>query len=270
MKELKEEMKITKIFPGLSSRRLICLLSIFLAFSVSFPPLVEAADSGSKFTVTADLVSSYVWRGSLSTQNPVPNIQPTISFSTGKLEAGVWGSTDFAGSYKEVDPYLIITKGLLKIVLTDYNWNFTRSNYFNYGRDQTGHRVEGTIGYTGSKSFPINITCSTIVYGYDKRADDSTRQAWSTYAELGYSKGAAAFFLGFTPWASYYNNYGTTVFDAEATRKSFSVVNIGASISKGLKITESYSLPVKVALIVNPSATYSRNDYIHLTVGITI
>jgi len=221
------------------------------------------------YKITADLVSSYVWRGSLATQNPVPNIQPSFSYTKGNFEIGVWGSTDFVGSYKEIDPYIFLTSGQFKFVVTDYNWNFDRANYFNYKNSETGHRLEGTVGYTGPEAVPISVTWNTMFYGLDKKSSDSTKQAYSTYIELGYTKGAASFFFGFTPWASYYNNYGVTAFDLTATKKSFSIVNIGASITKALKINETYSLPLKATFVINPSATYSRNDYIHLIFGVT-
>ncbi len=136
----------------------------------------------------------------------------------GNFEIGVWGSTDFAGTYKEVDPYVSLTSGKFKFLFTDYNWNFDRANYFNYQNDETGHRLEGTIGYLGSEVLPINITWNTMFYGYDKNTDNE--QAYSTYIELGYSKGPASFFFGFTPWASYYNNYGITAFYPGAEKKS--------------------------------------------------
>jgi hypothetical protein len=230
----------------------------------------QTTEPASPIKISADIVSSYVWRGSLATSSPTPNFQPTLAFIKGNFEIGAWGSTDFTGSYKEVDPYISLTSGQFKLAVTDYDWNFDKADYFNYKNSETGHRLEGTIGFTGPATLPISVTWNTLFYGFDKKSTDSTKQAFSTYIELGYSKGPAAFFFGFTPWASYYNNYGATVFDPEAAKKSFSVVNIGASLSKGIKITESYSLPVKASLIINPSATYSKSDYIHLTIGITI
>jgi hypothetical protein len=232
--------------------------------------MAQTTEPASPFKITADIVSHYVWRGSMATGSPTPNFQPTLAFTKGKFEIGVWGSTDFIGSYKEIDPYISLTSGQLKFAVTDYCWNFDQANYFNYKNSETGHRLEGTIGFTGPNFLPISIIWNTLFYGLDKKSNNSTKQAYSTYIELGYSKGPASFFFGFTPWASYYNNYGTTAFDPEAAKKSFSVVNIGASLSKGLKITETYSLPVKVTLVINPSASYSKSDYIHLTVGITI
>jgi len=247
------------------------LIFLFLTLSVitNIKVSAQSADPSSPFKVTADLVSHYVWRGSMATGSPTPNFQPTLAYVKGNLEIGVWGSTDFVGSYKEVDPYITYTAGHIKLLLTDYDWNFNHSDYLNYKNDKTGHMLEGTIGFTGTEAFPVSVTWNTMIYGFDKKPDDSSKQAYSTYVELGYSKGAASLFLGFTPWSGYYNNYGTTNFDPGASKKTFSVVNIGASVTKALKISETYSLPLKATLVINPSATYSRNDYIHLIFGIT-
>jgi len=248
-----------------------CILLVMFITLVCFPSHINAqtSDSVSPFKVTADLVSQYVWRGSLATGSPTPNFQPTLAFTEGNFEIGVWGSTDFVGSYKEVDTYISLTVGQFKLAVTDYNWNLDKANYFNYANSETGHRIEGTIGFTGTKAIPISIIWNTMFYGLDKKSEESTKQAYSTYIELGYSNGPVSFYFGFTPWAGYYNNYGVTTFDPGAREKTFSIVNIGTSITKTLKITESFSLPLKATLVINPSATYSRNDYIHLVFGIT-
>ena len=248
---------------------LTAILGITICFIIPFSAKAQEASSTSSFKVTADLVSSYVWRGSLATGSPTPNFQPTLAFTKGKFEIGVWGSTDFVGSYKEVDPYVSLSPGQFKFAVTDYNWNFDQANYFNFKNSETGHRFEGTIGFTGTVAVPISVTWNTMFYGLDKKSDDSTKQAYSTYIELSYSKGSASFYLGFTPWAGYYNNYGVTTFDTEASKKTFSIINIGASVTKALKINETYSLPLKATLVINPTATYSRNDYVHLIFGIT-
>jgi hypothetical protein len=247
------------------------IFGMITCFIIFFSAKAQTADSTSTspFKVTADLVSHYVWRGSMATGSPTPNFQPTLAFTKGIFEIGIWGSTDFVGSYKEVDPYVSLTARQFKLAITDYNWNFDKTNYFNYKNSETGHRFEGTIGFTGTVAVPISVTWNTMFYGLDKKSDDSTKQAYSTYIELGYSKGVASFFFGFTPWAGYYNNYGVTTFDPGASKKTFSIVNIGVSVSKALKINKTFSLPLKATLIINPSATYSRNDYVHLVFGIT-
>jgi hypothetical protein len=245
----------------------VLLLPVLSLFSL----IIQAQTNKdvSSFRITADLVSCFVWRGSLATSGPTPNFQPTMAYAKGNFEIGAWGSTDFAGSYKEADLYGTFTTGPMKLGLTDYNWNLSEVSYFNYKNSGTGHRLEGTVGFSGTETFPIAITWNTMFYGLDKKFDDSTKQAFSTYIELGYTKGAASIFFGFTPWAGFYNNYGISAFNNEKSKKSFSVVNIGASVTKALKITDSFSLPLKATLVINPSASYSRSDYIHLVFGIT-
>jgi hypothetical protein len=253
----------------MKTKSLLLIFFINLSFLTNIKIIAQNSEHTSPFKVTADLVSSYVWRGSMATVSPTPNIQPTLAYTKGGLEIGVWGSTDFTGSYKEIDTYVSVIVQHLKLAVTDYNWNFEKTNYFNYKNSETGHRFEGTIGFTGNEAVPVSISWNTFFYGFDKKSEDSTRQAFSTYIELGYSKGVASLFFGFTPWSGLYNNYGATNFDPGAGKKSFSIVNIGASVTKDLKITETFSLPLKATLVINPSATYSRNDYIHLILGIS-
>jgi hypothetical protein len=249
---------------------IVALFGIANCIVLPYAVFSQENTSASHFKVSADLVSSYVWRGSLSTSSSTPNLQPTLAFNQGNFEIGVWGSTDFTGSYKELDPYISYTAGSLKFTFTDYNWNFDKANYFDYTNSETGHRLEGSIGYTGSENLPISVTWNTMFYGFDKKADDTTKQAYSTYIELGYTRGIATVFFGFTPWTGLYNNYGVTNFEPEAEKKMFSIVNVGTSVTKAVKITESFSLPVKATLIVNPSSTYSRGDFVSLIIGITI
>jgi|WetSurMetagenome_2_1015567.scaffolds.fasta_scaffold00156_7 hypothetical protein len=247
------------------------LLVILIATSSFYIPNLkgQSDDPASHLKVTADLVSLYIWRGSLATISPTPNFQPTLSFTKGNFEIGVWGSTDFTGSYKELDLYVFLTTEHIKFGVTDYNWDFSQANYFNYKNSETGHRLEGTVGFTGTENFPMSVTWNTLFYGLDKDPDDSTRQVYSTYVEVNYSNGPVSVFLGFTPWLGYYNNYGLTSFDPDAPGKTFSIVNIGASVTKSLEISDTFSLPLKATLVINPSATYSRNDYINLMFGIT-
>ena len=69
-------------------------------------------DSGEKkvkLKLSGDLVSSYIFRGVLATPTPSPNFQPTLAAVAGNLEVGTWGSTDFIGSYRDVDLYATYT-----------------------------------------------------------------------------------------------------------------------------------------------------------------
>lgn len=237
-------------------------LGIIGCSMISFSAKAQEVVSPSPFKVTADIVSSYVWRGVLSTATSTPNIQPTIAFVKGNLEVGAWGSSDFNGSYKEVDLYASYTVKQLKFTVTDYDWNF-KTRYFDYKKKETDHIFEGSVAYSGPESFPISIAANVMFAGADKKYDTNLnainpdKQAYSTYIEFGYAFKNFSPFLGITPSDGYYGDgYGKV--------KGFGVVNLGITSTKTLKITDSFSLPLKATLGFNP-----QKEDVYLVFGIT-
>jgi len=178
---------------------LVTTFGVITLFIIPFVAKSQEVGSTSSFKVTTDLESSYIWRGSLATSSPTPNFQPTLAFTKGNFEIGVWGSTDFVGSYKEVDPYVSFTAGSIKFAFTDYNWNFDKANYFNYINSETGHRFEGTIGYIGPATMPISVTWNTMFYGLDKKAEDSTNRLFPPILNSVIPKALPASFLDSPP-----------------------------------------------------------------------
>jgi hypothetical protein len=219
---------------------------------------VFAQTTGSSVKVTADLVSSYVWRGVTSTNTP--NIQPTLAFVNGGFEIGVWGSSDFSGVYKEADIYATYTVGSLKFGLTDYNWNF-KNRYFKYDKNTTDHVFEGSVSWLGTEMLPLSVSVNTMFYGADKKGSDPTENAYSTYVELGYTFSQFSVFAGMTPSDGYYGDGYTGFHDSNA---GAGLVNLGVTASKNLKITDSYSLPIKATFGVNP-----QKEDAYLVFGIT-
>ena len=223
---------------------------IIFFFMTSFFVKAQETSSVSSCKVTADLVSSYVWRGVLSTEDPTPNFQPSLAFVKGALELGAWGSTDFIGSYKEIDLYASYTTGAFKFTATDYNWNF-KTGYFNYKKNETDHILEGSVVYSGSESFPVNLSANVMVFGADKKYDtglmaaNPEKQAYSTYIELSYVFKNFFPFIGITPSDGYYG-------DGYGGATGFGVVNLGITGTKSLSITNNFSLPLKATLEFNP------------------
>jgi hypothetical protein len=219
------------------------------------------SDSKINFKVTTDIVSTYIWRGTVGSSNP--NIQPTLAIVSGGFEAGVWGSTDFRGVYKELDPYLAYTFSAFKIGITDYNWIFANPSYFDYKNTTTDHILEATISFLGTEKLPLSISVNTMFYGADKKwdkntADFSNKQNYSTYIELGWAFKSCNIFLGMTPANGYYGaGYGKI--------DGFAVCNLGIASTRNIKITPEFVLPLKGALYVNPQA-----ESIHFVIGITL
>jgi hypothetical protein len=206
-----------------------------------------------QFATGADIVSSYIWRGipQGNGNGGTPNIQPSVSFTTGALSLGSWASGSFTGDVKEVDLYATYTiSSAFALTLTDYNYNLlTQPNYFNYGT-ATGHVYEGTAAYTGAK---FSASVNTMFAGADKLANGNN--AFSTYFELDYQfNPLAKLFLGGSIAES--ATYGTT---------GFGITNIGLKVSKSIAITDKFSLPVYGILSANP---YSGKAF--FVAGITL
>lgn len=226
------------------------LLSVFLSTTGA---LGYAQESKGSFNASADIVSSYVWRGVAQGSNQ-PNIQPTVSYTLGGLCVGAWGSGNFAGSLKEFDLYATYClSSAFSVTLTDYNWTFSKS-YFNYGKNSTDHLLEGTLSYAGVEGCPLSASVNTMFLGADKNADGDN--AYSTYVELGY------------PVASNARVFvGASLFDSPAVygTNGFGITNIGLKVSKAVKLSDQFSLPVYGIAGFNPDA---KNAF--LVAGITL
>ena len=70
----------------------------------------------------ADLVSSYVWRGTQFGSGA--HIQPYMTLGSGNFEAGVWGSfpTTAEGGGNELDAYVSYDFGPFALTLTNYTF----------------------------------------------------------------------------------------------------------------------------------------------------
>jgi hypothetical protein len=250
----------------MKNRFLKCVILILVFTSAANSQAQEKYDFSVK--ASADLVSSYIWRGvpsySYVNEQPVlaPNFQPTLGFGLGGFELGAWGSTDFTGSFKELDLYALYKYKTVTITFTDYYWdlNWLSKPYFSYNHETTSHLLEGALSYKGEK-IPLSLTVATMFYGADKKFDDPSKNNFSTYIELGYTFKVKEFsfdtFMGMTPADGLYGDgYGGVT--------GFGVVNLGLTGYKTIKLSEKYETTLRSSLIFNP-----QHDKAYLVFGIT-
>ena len=192
------------------------------------------------FSLGADIVSSYVWRGAYQTSAA---IQPTAGLSVSGFSLSAWGSIPFNGVAKEVDFTAAYEIAGLSFAVTDYWWAGEDAyKYFMYKSKRTAHLFEASLGYTlPVEKFPLSISWNTMFAGGDYLADGD--RAYSTYITASYpfkiKDVDLGFSVGLTPWESIY-------------AEDFSVIHVGLKASKELKITDSFSLPVSGEIIANP------------------
>ena len=206
------------------------------------------------FSVSCDLMSRYVWRG--SDFGNAPSIQPGIAYTKKNFTIGAWGAfaTNING-YQEADAYASYTYKFMSLTVTDYFFpsNLISYKYFDYNSLSTGHVVEASVAFNGTEKLPLTIMLATNIYGADNKKinNDGTSGdiQYSTYAEISYAFKNVTIFIGTNltninrdnAETGYYGNY-------------IGVVNLGISTTKNIKITETYSLPLSVSLITNPQA----------------
>ena len=178
----------------------------------------------------ADLVSSYVWRGTQFGSGA--HIQPYMSLGSGNLEAGVWGSfpTTANGGGNELDAYLSYDFGPFALTLTNYTFPGEGGTY-----------GDGEYGFF--KGDYTEISGSTSIMGVDLLAGYFT-DVEALYIELGFAAGPVDIAIG----------YGDDQGDAWYAGGNAGIVNMSFSGSKDIQISDSYSLPVFGSFILNPEA----------------
>lgn len=203
------------------------------------------SDNGLTFSLNADLVNRYLWRGLL--YSPNPNVQPYASLAYKGLTFGAWGSYGASTNYAEVDLYLSYSVKQFTLTINDYynedETNLSKANYFECRNDSTPHMLEASLTYNGPENFPIAFTAATFFYGNDK--DAKGNNYFSTYLEASYRATIGGLqtklFLGGT--------IGEGLYADKAA-----IVNLGIGMSKEIKVTDSFAIPVNASFVINPHA----------------
>jgi hypothetical protein len=233
----------TKLIIGTS---VVLMLMIF-----SFAPAnAQEEEKTSPFSVGADLVSSYVWRG--TKQGTGPNIQPSLKFTTGGLTLGSWGSYSFldGGDLKETDLYASYAFGFgLSVGVTDYYYQGVP--YFTYSGDTASHAFEVNLGYA-IKS--LSLSANYILNDASKGGPANKPGGGDIYVEAGYAFENFGVFVGAgNGWHSSDKDNGDDI---------FALCNIGLKTSKTLKVSDTFSIPVSGAISLNPD-----KEQLNLVVG---
>jgi|TARA_B100001142_G_scaffold323649_1_gene374080 hypothetical protein len=208
---------LNKIFSSYSKFTLLTIVAL-LSTNISY-----SQDFG------ADLVSSYVWRGTQFGSGS--HIQPYMDIGSGNLTGGVWGSfpTSAKGGGNELDLWVSYDFGPLALTITNYTFP---------GEGGVYSKDEGLFNgdYT-------ELSASTSIGGVDLSAGYFT-EVEALYIELGTSIGAVDVALG----------YGDDQSDPFYADGGSGLVNMSFSGSKDIQISDSYALPVFGSFIINPEA----------------
>ncbi|RIH66638.1 hypothetical protein D1164_03295 [Mariniphaga sediminis] len=200
---------------------------------MSFMPNTKAQE----WSTGLDIYSNYIWRGTKFGSGPA--FQPSVEFSTGGFSIGAWGSYS-ASTEEAAEADLYASYGIdlgenasLGLTLTDYY--FPGTKWF----DGLSHYIEPMI--------TLGLGAFSLTGAYMMNDDEG-----DIYLEAGLSAGPVDLFLG--------GGDGAYTVDGD-----FNICNIGISTSKEVQVTESFSLPVSGAVILNPSS-----EQFYVVVGISL
>ena len=217
----------------------ILLLMFMMIFSCEILKAQEE-EKKSPFTVGADLVSSYVWRGCKIGSGP--NIQPSLKYNTGGLTLGAWGSYSFhdAGDVKETDLYASYAFDFgLNIGLTDYYYQ--GFPFFEVSDSTSSHAFEVNLGYSIKN---LSLYANYILNDASAGGPANKPGGGDMYFEANYSfKNFGVFAGAGNGWHTSYKANGDDV---------FALCNLGIKTGKEIKVSETFSIPVTAALSINP------------------
>ena len=186
-----------------------------------------------EITAKADLVSSYVWRG---TQYAGFSVQPSVTYSDGGFSLGAWGSVGVKNTdvfaYREMDLFASYAFDFgLTLGLTDYYYPGT--DYFDVSEATGAHGFEVNLGYA-IKDLSLSANCML------NQAGGAATAGGDTYFELGYAFKAFSIFAG--AGSGWHTPDG-----------SFGLVNVGLKTTKEIKFSDSFSLPLTGSVVLNPT-----------------
>ena len=223
-------------------------MTLLIAMMIILPDNLNAQEeSSSPFSVGGDLVSSYLWRGTKFGTGPA--IQPYVELGLGNFSIGGWGSYCFTtDEAAEADLYFSYGFDFgLSIGMTDYY--FPGSDYFDYSTATGSHAFEINLGYEYEG---LSLGANYFV----NEAGGAGTMGGDMYFEAAYSFDSFGFLLG--------AGNGWHTMEADPDESDFNVCNIGVTASTEIKVTDSFSIPVNGALILNPDT-----EQFHVVVGIS-
>ena len=202
-----------------------------------------------------DFVSRYVWRG--ADIGNAPSAQPFITLEAKGFSLGVWGAYCLANNSSavdEIDLWASYTHEFdntmsLTLLVTDYTFPNNGVKFFNFNNYDNAegagaHTLEAGASLALGEKLPLTLSA---YYNFYNDAGSNS------YFEIGYSTNVKEvsldLFCGASPGSEDNQAYYGT--------DKFNVINLGAKVTKEIKITDDFSFPLFVSYIINPKAEKS-------------
>jgi hypothetical protein len=218
-------------------KTLLIAVSMLLMVTL-FTPSAKAQE----WDTGLDIYSSYIWRGAKFGSGPA--FQPYVEMSAGGFALGAWGSVSAsADEALEMDLYASYSIGAVSLTLTDYYFGGDWMEY------SSMHSLEPSVALSLGD---FSLMAAYMFLPENADAGTSFGEEGDLYLEAGYSFGSVDVGLGMGD--GQYTDDG-----------DFNVCVLSVGTSKDIEVTETFTLPVSGAVILNPST----GDFF-ITVGISL
>ena len=218
---------------------------ILFAMVMALVCMTSGAQDKWETGISADLVSTYVWRG---LELGHVSVQPSLEVAYKGLSFSAWGNVGIShpDDTKEFDLAVAYTLGGFNVALTDF-WTSDggdpRTRYFMYESHRTNHVFELNLGYD------FGFACLqwfTNFAGNDYKKKDGKR-AYSSYVEV-----VVPFKLSAIEWTA---TAGAVLYETDyynSGTSGFAVTNLALKAFKDIKITDTFSVPMFAEVSANP------------------
>lgn len=259
----------------------------------------ELTEKSIPVDLALELKTSHIWRGIEVTDNLLMDANVRLMDKSKTFALGIWGASTFTQDFKEFDYYVGFYKSGFSLEVWDV-LNFSQKNQygidnlggyntedaFNYKARETGHFVDVRLNYNFGESFPLKLGWNTVVFGRDRAQITDfglgnsvenyttlnkivSKNRYSTYVEADYQvlKGdivdvnigvAAAFALK------------QAKIGGEKIKGNFygdkdGFANASLTVSKNLKFSNNYNLPISVTAVWN---TFAKKTYLQVAMQV--
>ena len=260
------------------------LFLIMIATKMSAQFIVEGKPS--PVNLALELKNSHIWRGQNVSTSALIDADLRLTDNSKMFAFGIWGATTFEKDFKEFDYYAGFYKGGFSFEVWDiYNFSdknafdpATNTGYnvdeaFDYKARSTGHFVDARLAYTlPMDRFPITLRWNTVVFGRDRARisyldptnptqylQKYSKSRYSTYVEVEFPVLKSDAVDVKVAVGGAFALKGSKI-DGEKIKGNFygesaGVVNANLILSKRVKITDKYTLPIKATAVWNPEAS---------------
>ncbi|MDQ2177193.1 hypothetical protein [Marinifilum sp. D714] len=228
-------------------KKSVLKLSVLFTLIILFASNLNVNAQG-KVTVSPSVTTRHYWRGIMVSNTA--NFEMDLAYTNNNFTFGAWGGYGFDNTYSEFDFHVGYKfNDHFNIAVWDLFANRDRAsiddyNYLDLDRATTNHLIDASFNFYFTEKFPLSLSVSTMLYGRD--LDENGDQNYSTYVELGYPVTIGGEKISLFA--------GLNAFEDQVYGESFGFVNIGATATREIKITESFSLNAWAKVAINPQA----------------